>query len=82
MIAIYNIIVGISALILSSYSMVKNSERKVEERLYSTEVLLTLIIGSVLYSIIQLILIYGLKRNRANHLLFWLIIQIICYLVR
>ena len=81
-IAILYLVNGVLSLIASSYSIVKNSERYYQDRLYSTEILLALIIGDIFFVVIQFILLYGLKRNRKRAILFWLVTQAICCLVK
>ena len=58
-IAILYLVNGVLSLIASSYSIVKNSERYYQDRLYSTEILLALIIGDIFFVVIQFILLYG-----------------------
>ena len=81
-IAILGLFIGVLALISSSYSIVKNSERNYYDRLYPTEVLLALVIGAAFFVIIQFLLLYGLRRNRVRIILFWLVIQAIYCTVR
>ena len=81
-IAIVGLVIGVLAFISSSYSIIKNSERKYEDRLYATEVLLALVIGAAFFVIIQFLLLYGLRRNRVRIILFWLVIQAIYCSVR
>ena len=77
-IAILDLVIGVLSFIASSYSIVKNSERDYQDRLYSTEVLLALIIGATFFVVIQFMLLYGLRRNRERAILFWLVTQAIC----
>ena len=81
-IAFLDLVIGVLSFIASSYSIVKNSERYFQDRLYSTEVLLALIIGATFFVVIQFMLLYGLRRNRERAILFWLVTQAICCSVK